>query len=279
MTSLVHSPAIAHMPLYECYTVMLGRPAYVGLIGARWSGGSDAVGSEALGSEALDDARARLAELDHLWGPGPGGEIERLNARPGVMTPVSADTVLLAVLATEPVARRRWPRPAEPGLRVDVRHDAVGLLADAPVDLADLAAALTVDLVLGDLMAAGDAGNRLAGACVMVGGNARAIGTPPPGREWPVAFAGDRRPLRRAAIAYTRSDHTSPMLSLVLSSASSSVLVVADQAWRAHLLGRAALTLSPDRACRFLRDTASAARLTAPDGTVHTVGSWEPAHS
>jgi thiamine biosynthesis lipoprotein ApbE len=272
MTSLVHSSTIAHMPLYECHTVMLGRPAYVGLIGARWS-----VDSDALVPDALDDGRARLAELDHLW--GRGGEIERLNARPGVMTPVSADTVLLAVLATEPVARRRCQRPAEPSLRVDVRHDAVGLLADAPVDLGDLAAALAVDLVLGDLMAAGNAGNRLAGACVMVGGNARAIGTPPPGREWPVAVAGDRRPLRRAAIAYTRSDHTSAMLSLVLSSASSSVLVVADQAWRAHLLGTAALTLPPDRACGFLRDTASAARLTAPDGTVHTVGSWEPALS
>ena len=252
---------------------MLGRLAYVGLIAARRPAGSGALGSDASGSDALDDARARLAELDHLW--GPGGEIERLNARPGVMTPVSADTVLLAVLATEPVARR-CPRPAEPGLRVDVRHDAVGLLSDAPVDLGDLAAALAVDLVLNDLMAAGNADNRLAGACVMVGGNARATGTPPPGREWPVAVAGDHRPLRRAAIAYTHSDHTSPMLSLVLSSASSSVLVVADQAWRAYLLGRAALTLPPDRACGFLRDTASAARLIAPDGTVHTVGSWDP---
>jgi hypothetical protein len=52
------------------------------------------------------------------------------------------------------------------------------------------------------------------------------------------------------------------------------VLVVADQAWRAHLLGTAALALPPGRACALLRDTASAARLTEPDGAVRIVGSW-----
>jgi hypothetical protein len=280
MTSAVHSPTSANTPLYECHTVAFGRPTYVGLTG---------------GPDALDAARARLAELDAMW--GPGGDIDRINARPGMMTRVSADTVLLAVLATEPVARRRRVRPPESGLRVDVRHSAVGLLSDTPVDLGQLAAALAVDLVLsdlvdadlvdgdlvdgdlvdgdlvdadpvdadpveGDLVDARGAGIRLAGACVRIGRTARALGSPPRGGDWLVDVDGGRRPLRRAAISCARSDR------------GASVLVVADQAWRAHLLGTTALTLPPERAGAFLRDTASAARLTAPDGTVQAVGGW-----
>jgi len=243
MAALVHSLITTSKPLYECHTAALGRPAYVGLVGEACP-------------DALDDARARLAELDRIW--GTGGEIEHLNARPGVMTPVSSDTVLLAVLATEPVARRRYLRPSESGLRVDVRHDAVGRLSDTPVDLDDLAAALAVDLVLSDLVAACA---RLSGACVRVGHSARAVGAAAAGGDWLMDVDGHSRPVRQAALAYTRS-------------VSSSVLVVADQAWRAHLLGTAALTLPPDRACALLRDTASAARLTGPDGGVRAVGGW-----
>jgi thiamine biosynthesis lipoprotein ApbE len=243
----VHSPVTASKPLYECQTAALGRPAYVGLVGEACP-------------DALDDARARLAELDRIW--GTGGEIERLNARPGVMTPVSSDTVLLAVLATEPVARRRYVRPSESGLRVDVRHDTVGRLSDTPVDLGDLAAALAVDLVLSDLVAACA---RLSGACVRVGHSARAAGVAAAGGDWQVDVDGHSRPVRQAALAYTRSVSSSVLVS---------ALVIADQAWRAHLLGTAALTLPPDRACALLRDTASAAKLIGADGELRAIGGW-----
>jgi hypothetical protein len=303
MTSLVHHPApasaSANAPLYECHTVVMSRPAYLGLIGG--------------GPDLLDEARARLAELESKW--GGGGDIDRLNARPGVVLPASGDTVLLAALASEPVSPRRYVRAAEPGLLVDARHGTVGRLTDAPVDLTDLAAALAVDLVVSDLVDAG-----VAGMCVTIGPNARAVGASPPSGDWLVSVDGQRRPLRGRAIALAGTASAlagvaaapagvasaspgvavSPagvapaptgvasaptgVASALTGVASApagvaSVTVVADQAWRAHLLATAALALPIDLASALLRDTATAARLTTPDGTVHLVGGWDTTYS
>jgi thiamine biosynthesis lipoprotein len=220
---------------------MLGRPAYVGVVCAN--------------PTLLDEANTRLSELDRKWRPdGPGSELARLVAYPGVAHHVSADTVLLAELDAR--------RPGEPAsLYVDSAHGSVGLLANQPVHLGGLAAALATDLILIDLVEAG-----AAGACVRIGPNTRAIGASPQRRGW---SADLKRPLRIQQGAVSTVDTRRSSVGR-----RRSATVVADQAWRAHSLAGAALRLNNEHARTLLTEAGVAARIVALDGTEITVGAW-----
>ena len=96
----------------------------------------------------LDVGRARLNELAEKWTPqGQRSEIARLNAYPGVMLPMSADTMLLADVLTS--------GPGPERLLVDARHGAVGRTCDQELDLGQTALTLTSDLVIRDMLEAG----------------------------------------------------------------------------------------------------------------------------
>jgi hypothetical protein len=114
----------------------------------RWYG--SALGEQAslviLGADPgpLRTGQERLRELNEKWSPyGPRSEIARVNAYPGVMLPVSADTVRLAGLL------------AAGGLLVDVRHGRVGRLGDAELAAGAAARSLAIELVLDEVVAAG----------------------------------------------------------------------------------------------------------------------------
>ncbi|WP_173086150.1 hypothetical protein [Phytohabitans rumicis] len=94
--------------------------------------------------DPLRTGRDRLTELSEKWSPhGRRSEIARLNAYPGVMLPVCADTVRLATrLATSDVL-------------VDARHSTVGRRGDRALDPGAAAQALAAELVLDDMLAAG----------------------------------------------------------------------------------------------------------------------------
>jgi hypothetical protein len=96
----------------------------------------------------LDVGRARLKELAEKWAPqGQRSEIARLNAYPGVMLPVSADTMFLAeVLTSGPGQERRL---------VEARHGAAGRTCDQELDLGQTAWTLTSGLVIRDMLEAG----------------------------------------------------------------------------------------------------------------------------
>src|SRR3712207_5649429 len=75
-------------PLYECHAAFLGRPVYVGVVGAE--------------PDILDEARMRLSELEHKWSTRRRrSELCRLPSVPGPARRVSADTVLLTALDGE----------------------------------------------------------------------------------------------------------------------------------------------------------------------------------
>ena len=228
-------------PLYECHTAILGRRAYVAVVGAD--------------AELLDEARARLAELDRKWSPHtPRGELASLLTYPGVARHVSADTVLLAELD------RRRPA-ASRSFYLDAPHDTVGLLTDEPADLTAFAAALATDLVLTDLLEAGPAG-----ACVQIGPNTRAVGASPQHSGW---LAGPARTLRvqEGAVSTAWSGESAE-------DAVRSATVVVDQAWRAHLLAVAALQYTDSQALAALTDAGAAALLSTHDGADLAIGAW-----
>ncbi|MDT5025033.1 MAG: hypothetical protein QOE61_1459 [Micromonosporaceae bacterium] len=96
----------------------------------------------------FDAGRARLLDLGAKWAPKGGhSEIAALSAYPGVMLPVSADTVLLADLVNG--------GSASGPLLVNVRHGTVGRRADQKLDVSEAARVLAGDLVLGALLDAG----------------------------------------------------------------------------------------------------------------------------
>ena len=152
----------------------------------------------------LEDARERLHELEQAWSPTlTTRDLVRLDARAGLVTAVSADTVLLARLAIRAgVESRGWydPTPAathatqpDPttsnprlGLMVDAARGEVRLSAGRlfrPEALAyGLAADLIADLIASDLLDAG-----AIGVCVDVGGHVHADGPAPQPEGWLVA--------------------------------------------------------------------------------------------
>jgi hypothetical protein len=114
----------------------------------RWYGA--ALGEQAslvvLGDDPgpLRAGQDRLRELSEKWSSyGPRSEIARINAYPGVMLPVSTDTVRLAALL------------ATGGLLVDARHRRVGRLGDAELEPGAAARSLAIELVLDEVVAAG----------------------------------------------------------------------------------------------------------------------------
>jgi hypothetical protein len=126
-------PASEVRPHQWCGTAM-GEPAWILVV-------SDDPG-------LLDVGRARLKELAEKWAPqGQRSEVACLNAYPGVMLPVSADTMLLAEVLTSGSGPER--------LLVDARHGAVGRMCDQELDLGQTAWTLTSDLVIRDMLEAG----------------------------------------------------------------------------------------------------------------------------
>lgn len=249
----VEEPAVG-TPLYECRTGALGLRTYVGLVGPYPS--------------ILDEARQRLADLERRWSvDGKGSEIARLRANRGVALPVSSDTLLLTGLLNSPKpvpdAQRRS------GVWVDARHGTAGVVTDGPWDVTAMAAALTADLVVTDMIEAG-----ALGACVRIGTAMRAEGISPRRSGWlttapptRVGTPGTVLRLRQGAMVTGRRagrDGDRPV----------AVAVIADHAWRAQALVTAALEAPTARARALVAGAATAGCILTPDGRAMTVGRW-----
>jgi thiamine biosynthesis lipoprotein ApbE len=150
---------------------------------------------------------------------------------------------------------------------VDVRHGTVGLVADRPVDLAPLAGALAVDLVLSAMV---DAGAH--GACVRLGPNVRAVGASPHHGGWLAPIEGEAGAPQvlqlqqgaAATVTTRRGSDPGPRMASV----------VADQAWRAHLLAAAWLRMGTAGVRAMLTDAHAAGRLVRANGSATTAGNW-----
>jgi hypothetical protein len=166
----------------------------------------------------LEDARERLHELEQAWSPTlTTRDLVRLDARAGLVTAVSADTVLLARLAIRAgVESRGWydPTPAathatqpDPttsnprlGLMVDAARGEVRLSAGRLFRPEALAYGLAADLIASDLLDAG-----AIGVCVDVGGHVHADGPAPQPEGWLVAVNHPHFRKRSTAFACARA--------------------------------------------------------------------------
>jgi thiamine biosynthesis lipoprotein ApbE len=239
-------------------TVGQPRPLAVpGPTGPAWELDAHGLGAHgqvvAVGTDAAEVAAAcsGLADLDRLWSPdGERSEVRALNARPGVVRPVTAETVLLvrlalraehetagmyrAALDARPGAPTRSAASAVPGPRrppdyvVDVRHGRVGVAPGGRFSPGHLARGLALDLLVEDLLQRG-----ATAACAVLGGDVRMAGTAPWPQGWSAAVPAPQvtgPPLpRHGAIATVRSTLA----------AVGTVTVVSDEAWRACALAQA----------------------------------------
>lgn len=233
--------ALAGIPLHECQMTVFGRSATIGAVGA--------------GPQVLEEACERLIELGRLWrSTGPDSELAQLRSRPGVALRVSQDTLALA----EVDARRRWKSRS---FYIDGAHQTVGLLTDSPLGLDDLAAALATDLVFISLSKF-----MPAGAYVRIGMNHRAMGASPRGGGWAVDGEPKLR-IQRGGLSIIEESGQGPFRRRVA--------VVADQAWRAHVLAGKALTLTDSRAKDLLAQRCPAARITTKASKQIIIGAWD----
>lgn len=190
---------------HECTFAVMGSEAHVVVVGAPAS--------------ALDDARARLDDLESRWSRfRPDSEVSRLNAGAGQWMVVSDDTFALlerAQLAHERTAGRfdpfrlhdvlragygsapgvplpptELPDPALDGIghvELDADRSAARLPPGVGFDPGGLGKGFAADLVAEHLTAAG-----AAGACVNVGGDLRVLGVGPGDGPWAVAVDDPR---------------------------------------------------------------------------------------
>ena len=171
------------------------------------------------GPGALDGARRRVAALERRWSRFlAASDVSRMNRAAGVAVAVSPATVTLLELAldgwrltggrfdptvlpallsagydrtfAEVAASPGEPGPAVPaagcdGIVVDELGSRVTLPPGLGIDLGGIAKGHTADLVVEELLAAG-----ARGALANLGGDVRAEGEPPDGRDaWTVAVA------------------------------------------------------------------------------------------
>ena len=176
--------------------------------------------------DALDDAIARVAELEARWSRfRPDSELCRLNAAAGRPVLVSRETLaairracqawrntggafdptVLGALeqagydrpfaelpATAPrhahrgATARRGPTPGCSQIVIDPIVGAVTLPAGVRLDLGAIGKGLAADIVAADLVAAG-----ARGALVSLGGDLRVLGAAPTPRGWTIALPGD----------------------------------------------------------------------------------------
>lgn len=221
-------------------------------------------------ASVIDDARARLRQLDRLWdADDPTGDMARLLREPCRSVPVSSDTLLLLSLAFDAglLAEADIELPAgtarAPGLLV-ARHGCEDL---SPSGLCALGHALAADLVVADLLEAGVTTARVAvGAAVRVEGRGpRRDGwfvpvTHPAGHFSPACLRLDSGAVGSAAAASPRSGVRA-------------AVVVSTHAWHAHVLARSVLGRSSADAAGRIEDTSTGALLMA-DGEQRPVGSW-----
>lgn len=169
----------------------------------------------------LDDARARIDELESRWSRfRPDSELCRMNALAGHPTVVSRDlwllveravaafeltagafdpTVLQAVVAAgydrdfddlppdRPAGATAAPVPGGASVGLDAGLRAVTLPPGVGIDPGGIGKGLAADVVVGELLAAG-----AEGALVGLGGDVRVAGVSPEGEAWTIGVTHPR---------------------------------------------------------------------------------------
>lgn len=261
-------------------------------------------------------ARDRLVDLETLWSRFlPGSEISRLNAAGGRSMDVSGETIRLVTTALEAWSRTAGAydptvlgdvlragytvsfdtlpavaafadtelRIGARGIRVDFIDQTVGLPPGVGFDPGGIGKGLAADMVVDDLISGG-----AEGACVNVGGDLRACGTPPdspPGSGWSIGVENpfSDEPAAVLAIAdggvatssrlrrrWTGQDGKAvhhlidPRTGKPADSGLATVSVVAAEAWQAEMLSKAVFLTGPE-AGAVLLDTFQAAGLLITD--------------
>ncbi|HJV08405.1 MAG TPA: FAD:protein FMN transferase [Acidimicrobiales bacterium] len=237
-------------------------------------------------------ARERLLELERRWSRFlPDSEISRMNLAPGRPTLVSPETAGL-------MARAQWACRATAG-----RFDpsilpalvAAGYVAADPAaptsgfDPGGIGKGYAADLVTEELRAAG-----ATGACVNVGGDLRADGTPPDATAWivdvenpfdPTATPLLRLGLDRGAIAtssrlrraWAGGHHLiDPSTGQPSTSDAVAATVIAGTAWRAEALATAAVIAGVAEGLELIESLGATGLLVGADAGVHHAPGLEP---
>jgi FAD:protein FMN transferase len=266
----------------------------------------------------VERARARIEALEGLWSRfRPASELTRLNDSAGghprrvspetfelirrgieawrmtggLYDPTVLGDVLRAGYTTSFDELRGGPRPAgESGLtrgagdiELDLRTRSVRLPAGVGFDPGGIGKGLAADLVVADLLAAG-----AAGACVNLGGDVRAAGTPPE-ESWAIAIEHPTRPtpiavaqLRDGAVATSsrlrRCWSTSqgvahhlidPRRGAPSDTTVGAATVIAARGWHAEAFAKAAFLAGPSGLATFDR-LGVAVVLVDVDGEIRT---------
>jgi thiamine biosynthesis lipoprotein len=267
--------------------------------------------------DAADRARARIAELEAHWSRfRPDSDISRLNTHPGRPVLVSRDTITAISNAIHAwrTTRGRYdptiltaleragydrdfddvapddprttaavvPAPGCTGIEIDPVVGAVTLPVGTRLDLGGIGKGLAADLVTTELLAAG-----ADGACVNLGGDLRAEGTPPPGAAgWTVGVAdapghvlalvhggvATSSRLRRRWVRAGRELHhlVDPATGTPARSGLASVTVIASRAAGAEVLTKVAFLAGPSVGPMLTRAGATGL-LIHDDGTVEVL--------
>ncbi len=252
MTTRFASPGYAPSPptprplaTYDIHLSLAGIPARITVIAAD--------------PAPVEEARARLEALTRLWSPGaPTSDLRRLEAADGREIEVAAETMLLLALAAG-TAELELDLPAGTARMVHWPWEATTPLAHA----------LTVDLVLTDLLAAGVAGVRVCvGRAVRVAGEA----THPSGWLLPVSHPFDHFGL--ACLLLHDAAISTAIAAGPVPDGSQAAVVVAERAWQAHLLAAEGVTLPAREVAALLPAGASALLLPAAGGEAQPVAGW-----
>jgi thiamine biosynthesis lipoprotein len=268
-------------------------------------------------------AKRCLDDLERLWSRfRPDSEVSLLNAAGGRWMEVSGETIRLVSTAVEAwsitggaydptvlgdvlragytVSFESLPALGGPlastelrigagGIRIDPVDRTVELPPGVGFDPGGIGKGLAADMVVEELMAAG-----AAGACVNVGGDLRARGTPPdgvPGSGWtigvddpftahadPVALLGladggvatSSRLRRRWTAAGGKPAHhlIDPHTGKPADSGLATVTVVAAHAWQAEMLSKAVFLTGASAGAVLLDDFGAAGLLVTDDGSL-----------
>ncbi|KUL42553.1 hypothetical protein ADL12_09925 [Streptomyces regalis] len=275
------------------------------------------------GPKLLALARTRLAELEALWSRfRPDSELCRLNASLGQWVTLSPPTVAVvrrAVRAWEVTGglfdptvlpaleaagyTRSFASPAPepssfaaparaPGCAgIEIEDDRVRLPVGVRLDLGGIGKGYAADLLTEELLAAG-----AQGACVNLGGDVRAAGSPPGADAWVIAVEDEARPgtdlawlaLAEGAVATStrlrrRWRRGSEEVHHLIDPADgtpadtpvATVTVVAAETHWAEVLAKAALIAGPAAGAVLLEAHGVAGLLVTEDGTALRVGPWE----
>jgi thiamine biosynthesis lipoprotein len=231
------------------------------------------------------DLRLAVARAVRLW-----------HATDGLFDPSVLDALVAAgydrsfrdLPARRAVAAPSLPVPSPHGVLVDDDEGTITLPAGVHLDLGGVGKGLAADLVAGGLVALG-----AHGACVSVGGDVAVAGSPPVGRAWTIpvedpSSPGQARwqvPLTSGAIAQSTTllrfwevgDRTAhhlidPRAAAPADSGIVATVVVADEAWWAEGVAKAALIAGPVAGPTLIERLAPAGWLLRADGTAQIAG-------